>query len=174
MIQSVNEVEMLVLKAARGSGLPLAQAQDVARALVASGAMDAFQDFLDLANQQNTASNVRFFNEQMTYETPNILADAPIAARTVASGACQQAVFEGCDTGPMMQAISAFFGVVCTQQGSGCVLTATQNPQKVQAKRLTVSDQILADLGVLAAKTYVPETDASRLAGAGAGLTDND
>ena len=40
--------------------------------------------------------------------------------------------------------------------------------------RLTVAPDMLARLEALAQRTYVPATDASRSAGAGAGLTDND
>jgi len=40
--------------------------------------------------------------------------------------------------------------------------------------RIGMSDGLNAHLNTLAAKTYVPASDASRLAGAGAGLTDND
>ena len=40
--------------------------------------------------------------------------------------------------------------------------------------RIVMSDRLNAHLNKLAAKTYVPASYASRLAGAGAGLTDND
>jgi hypothetical protein len=40
--------------------------------------------------------------------------------------------------------------------------------------RIFMSDAFNAYLSTLAAKTYVPASEASRLAGAGAGLTDND
>ena len=46
--------------------------------------------------------------------------------------------------------------------------------QKCVGKRLHHADPIACRRAELAAKTYVPETEASRLAGAGAGLTDND
>lgn len=48
----------------------------------------------------------------------------------------------------------------------------------LQAARLTravaVPDVVWSELSALAARTYVPETEGSRLSGAGAGLTDND
>jgi hypothetical protein len=47
------------------------------------------------------------------------------------------------------------------------VLTAKCNPA-------TIPQQDWSVWSACAAKTYVPETEASRLAGAGAGLTDND
>ena len=44
----------------------------------------------------------------------------------------------------------------------------------IAAERCKVDPGDWQKLGVYAALTYVPETDASRMAGAGAGLTDND
>ncbi|WP_438959161.1 hypothetical protein [Nereida sp.] len=49
--------------------------------------------------------------------------------------------------------------------------TATARPA---IGRIVMSYGLNAHLNTLAAKTYVPASDASRLAGAGAGLTDND
>lgn len=49
-----------------------------------------------------------------------------------------------------------------------------QNTAKIETSSITVSDKTLQGLNVFAAKTYVPASEASRLAGAGAGLTDND
>ena len=40
--------------------------------------------------------------------------------------------------------------------------------------RLTLPAPLADKMMALAARTYVPETEASRLSGAGAGLTDND
>jgi len=47
---------------------------------------------------------------------------------------------------------------------------ATQNP----ATRVDVPDTFLGQMTALAAKTFVPASDASRLSGAGAGVADND
>jgi hypothetical protein len=40
--------------------------------------------------------------------------------------------------------------------------------------RIDLTDDIYAEWNALAARLLVPESDASRLSGAGAGLTDND
>ena len=61
---------------------------------------------------------------------------------------------------------------------SESILTATlflKQPRKVGGTaRVTLPDDLVPKLRNLAAKTFVPESDASRLSGAGAGLTDND
>lgn len=49
-----------------------------------------------------------------------------------------------------------------------------QGQPAVVPARLGASGALMDALSALAHKTYVPATDASRLAGAGAGLTDND
>jgi hypothetical protein len=46
--------------------------------------------------------------------------------------------------------------------------------KKNRPSRVYISDENMAKWQALAAKTYVPETEQSRLGGAGAGLTDND
>lgn len=56
------------------------------------------------------------------------------------------------------------------------VLSATRSdePPVVSFLPVDVDDEAFSRLSVLAARTYVPATEASRLSGAGAGLTDND
>ena len=44
----------------------------------------------------------------------------------------------------------------------------------VEGKPISISESTIQLLNTFAAKTYVPATEASRIAGAGAGLTDND
>ena len=47
-------------------------------------------------------------------------------------------------------------------------------PPPLATGPITIAEDIWAELDVLAAHSYVPATDASRLSGAGAGLSDND
>ena len=47
-------------------------------------------------------------------------------------------------------------------------------PPVVPAGHSEVADAVWARLNALAMQTYVPETEASRLSGAGAGLVDDD
>jgi len=58
----------------------------------------------------------------------------------------------------------------------GAIMLALQAARKISAPAgpFEVNDALWARLGALAEKTFVPETDASRAGGAGAGLTDND
>ena len=47
-------------------------------------------------------------------------------------------------------------------------------PPPLATGPITIAEDIWAELDVLAAHSYVPATEASRLSGAGAGLSDND
>lgn len=52
--------------------------------------------------------------------------------------------------------------------------TDAPSPNVPEASRYDIPDDTAKVLGAFAHKTYAPETEESRLAGAGAGLTDND
>ncbi len=52
--------------------------------------------------------------------------------------------------------------------------TSVANDTKASAAGIEVADAVWNNIVELAGKTYVPESEASRLLGAGAGLTDND
>ncbi len=73
-----------------------------------------------------------------------------------------------------MQSVSNKVDLVCEQS----ICTAKIDSQKIHIDRQTrvpSEDQASIDrLNYYAGKTYAPATEASRLAGAGAGLTDND
>ena len=56
-------------------------------------------------------------------------------------------------------------------------IEVTKNPKgqkQVALDRAVISDHDYEKLNALAFKTYAPSTEASRIAGAGAGLNDND
>ena len=68
--------------------------------------------------------------------------------------------------------------VATCQQISGNLVVGINDsvvaPSFVASGHSVVSDAVWARLNALAMQTYVPETEASRLSGAGAGLVDND
>lgn len=157
---SANEVETLVLKAARGGGLALGYAEDLAAAV----------RFLDLdtltkcpcAGERSDVAVVQCALDRVVsgegaqkVDADLALIVAMIAASEIAWGkrliwseTATGAVFERFDDGPAD--LPTAFG------------------------RRAVSDALGDHLRAMAAKLLVPETDASRAAGAGAGLSDND
>ncbi len=143
---SASELNALVLKAARGAGLPLGAAEDLARVAPVLAQVNALADLTEqlcgpfplpriddgvLRNGHPTLTELAALDldmAQVSHSAPNLWPAFATALRTDLT-----------PTGPF-----------------------------------ELSADLYEHLDRLAAKTYVPETDASRLSGAGAGLTDND
>jgi len=142
MIRSLNEIQGLVLKAARGAGAPLGIAEDLSESVpfaLASNALETIADILSAGNL-----------------TP-LLAD--IAA--IDAGLC------GHDAPPLPATGASLYAALAASRGLTALPQAITNAHPVK-------DRLWARLQKLAARTYVPASQASRATGAGAGLTDND
>lgn len=137
----------MVLKAARGAGMPLGCAEELARAapaLAAQGALELVPDLLDLPF------------DVPDFENGRVAGGHPVLAITALrdlQGAGVKVVLETPVPEPLQQVM---------QSGAAPV-----GPFEVDAG-------LWAGLQAYAERTFVPESEASRLAGAGAGLTDND
>jgi len=144
MIRSRAELAAMLLRAARGEGLPLALAED-------SCAMAPFVS-----------------TEEVAWLTQDILnAGSRVMALTTDLDriACGEVV---ADLPPIAEAMAAARGWRLEHGRK------THPPQKPQRDPLCVPEDIWSALEHSAAKTYVPDTDASRTHGAGAGAIDND
>ena len=69
--------------------------------------------------------------------------------------------------------MSRYRGLSVVAQGEDLLVMVEERPM-LQSARYEVDPDEWHQLEIYAELTYVPETDASRLVGAGAGLTDND
>ncbi len=172
MKRSRNEIEGMALKAARGAGVPLGHAEDFARA---AGVM-AMQDettLLSLVNALDGPFDVTTTDDPLQFHGPLVMV-APLAIDALRSGT-QRVVLN--DDGP---ALTAYLHLVAQDtdmsvKNEGGVLTLGGGEvPRIPIRSVTVPDAVWTVWEALAARTYVPETDASRLSGAGAGLTDND
>lgn len=144
MKRSVNEIQGLVLKAARGAGVPLGIAEDLWVAVPFILKNNALSDVVDVLEGASFVP----------------LQDAVSALDARQCG--QDAVAPSGLLPALYDAMAAARGVLpdCnTEPASGAQ---------------DVSGQVWARLNVLAKRTYVPSSEESRTAGAGAGLTDND
>lgn len=157
MTRSANEVMVLAGKAARGAGAPPAQAAQFGAAAVWHLQQGRDVAALDAALAALPAGPIL---------------DLPLAiARIVERG-------EGASVlppAPLAQSYVETLPFVARMDAQGRVeidLT-TPAPRKVP-QRIALDPQTYAAWSALAAKLLVPESDASRLSGAGAGLTDND
>ena len=146
-MRSANEISGMVLKAARGAGMPLGCAEDLARAAPALAALGALGIVPDLLGLECDLPRL---------EGGVVLGGHPILAITA-----------WCD---LRNA-----GVEATLEASFSqeLLTAMQ-AEDAAVGPFEVDNSLWAQLQSYAERTFVPESEASRLAGAGAGLTDND
>ena len=163
MIGSANEVMNLAAKAARGGGAPVAQAYAFGRAAVCHL----------IAKRPTTDLDAAL----------DALPQGPILEIPLTLMVCaeQQLLHSNISAGPLPEltlsyAQSQSFACTATLSGTQITLSQTFDQPAVQmpAKRVTLPDTLAAKMQVLAARLLVPETEASRRAGAGAGLTDND
>lgn len=157
--KSANEIEALVLKAARGGGLPLGLAEDLA---MATAYLDLDQLATCPCQKGGSATSIpTVFDLVAVGEGPQTIdADRATIDAYVASvehHTEQTLIWEVTATGAIFQRFEPTKPTVHTPQGRRVLPAA-------------LSDH-LTDM---AAKILVPETDTSRMGGAGAGLTDND
>ena len=169
MIVSSNELQMLVLKACRGVGVPMGQAQEVAVALAESPqALGALLPHLALP-----IKSAKFdFSDGLTVKGAALLRDFSACADAAALGVkpVRLCGLAACD---LAHALARSRGLSIAAEGADVVFTE-QEAVRPQVSRGAVVPEIWQQVASFAALTYVPETDASRLAGAGAGLSDND
>lgn len=167
---SGNELKMMVLKACRGIGIPVAQAQDVSRAVAASPeSLEAL--LLHLAQPLH---EVYFdFSKGLKIEKICLLRDFSTCVDAVQSETVP-VVIKSQLSDPLLVAMAALHAINVAASGADLVLTKGSAETPSFSKRSNVDLNDWTALGKYAALTYVPETEASRLGGAGAGLTDND
>lgn len=169
--RSGNEIAAMVLRAARGAGVPLAMAEDLAAATGwAEGDLGAFSDALT-----TDAPPAQF--EGLTVTGLRAAYDGPLAIDLALAYPGKRITINGVDEPRVLRAL-----VRSAAQLNGLpfrldqrVLVAGEGPATPPPSlRADVDDTIWERLARLAAKTYVPDSEASRLSGAGAGLSDND
>ena len=170
---SLNEVEATLVKAARGAGLPLGVAEDFAR----------FAAYL-VATQRGAGAITRALAED--HATPAIDWDADIPR--IGSGSAAMVAPMVVDAFAMGHdavkldnwaqaeitgAALACHGIAMRWDGL-CVSRSDTEVLPCPTGPVSVPEADWQAWQSLAARTYVPESAASRSTGAGAGLTDND
>ena len=163
MMGSANEIAALAAKAARGAGAPPAQAA-------------AF-------GQATTCHLAAGRDPGLLAQALDALPLGPIAILPGALMRVLESATEDSATGTLpatgltqSYAEAQPFAQVCTSTGQGfeITFTLTEPADRPKPARLELPKDLAKKMQSLAARTYVPETEASRLSGAGAGLTDND
>ena len=146
-MRSANEIAAMVLKAARGAGMALGCAEELSRAapnLIAAGALGQVPDLLE-----HPFDAPKYQNNKISDGHP-------------------------------VQALIAWRDFKAAGQDVQLDCTVSQELQKAMTSDTSPAGPFEVDaelwdvLQAYANRILVPETEASRLSGAGAGLTDND
>lgn len=171
MSWSINEIQTLAAKAARGAGFPAAQADRFGRAAVVHLAMGGDEnDLLSALDDPDNSPILRL----------PLLADDILRAAEFMGDALSLSLQPGDEALAPAYAQSLHITIAgCSVEMSGEVpqltLTLGQGTSAPNMPaRIDLSDQARERLLTLGKNTEVPETEESRLHGAGAGLTDND
>ena len=163
---SANEVANLAAKAARGAGAPPAQATAFGQAALTHLAAGRAPDDLSTALRALPSGPILSLPLALdrlleTIEGDRVQGDLP--------------PHQSVDL-TLSYAQSLPFAVSVEHRDAAlhltCVITVPNRPDPVH--RIDMPDALYEIMQVLAARTLVPESAASRLSGAGAGLTDND
>ena len=166
---SSNELQMAVLKACRGIGLPIAQAQDVAAAVAASPkVIPHFLKYLSRPSQKADFD----FSDGLEVTNANILRDFAVCADAAIFGT-SSVVIRDIDKCELIIALAKHRGVMVNTQSNNLRISKGI-ASELLFERCDIDANDWTAIGQYAALTYVPETDQSRLDGAGAGLSDND
>ncbi len=163
---SANEIMTLAAKAARGAGAPPSQAAAFGAAVVCH--LRAERPL------ENVTAALAILPKGPILAFPVIVIRmVELSAQNFATGDIKAGRF----TDLALSYFDAQPYVINTSlQGDSiqCQMLMDEPNLPPPTPRITVPDDLVATLQNLAAKLLVPESDASRLSGAGAGLTDND
>ena len=170
---SLNEVAGMVQKAARGAGFPVGQAEDLGRvAAYLAGTGSSVAPVTAALQEPMGAVDVTWQDEAVAFAQGPAALIGPIVSDAFAMG-YTRAVLADMTHAPLVSAFLAQSGIAQTWHRS-TVTPSDTTVLKPVCKAVTIPDADWQIWQELAAKTYVPETESSRLGGAGAGLTDND
>lgn len=160
--RSMNEVMVLATKAARGAGAPPAQAAQFGAAAIAH--LTNGRELQDLHNALAALPEGPIISLPL---------DITRVAETAQGGRAKgHAAVDG--TTLLQSYISMLPFQAQVLQGNEIHLDLTKPAARLLVKRIDLSEDTYAQWSAFAARLLVPESDASRLSGAGAGLSDND
>ncbi len=172
-MRALAEIRAIVQKAALGAGIPLAQAENLGRvAAYLAGTGDDLAPVGAALSAPQDPIDIRWDRDKITVAAGPVALIALVVRDAFAMGV-QTAVLTDVEQVPLVVAMltQAGFGIRlagATIERDGDVdVSVPQGP-------VDVPDALWSVFESFAAKTYVPVSEASRISGAGAGLTDND
>lgn len=174
MIRSNNELVALAAKAARGAGVPVDQAMDFGRALAALAPEIDLDDLKAALEPPFGRITAEAHEDRLDITKARIVLAAPAALDALF---CESGSVRLIDVDAARLAIgyARLWGLACDEADGTVILRKADLPVKSPPSTARhVPEDIWDWLNSLAARTYVPASESSRLSGAGAGLTDND
>lgn len=174
MNRSQNEIAGMVQKAARGAGAPPGQAEDLARVavyLVQTG--QGLECVADALAEQVGLIDVQWDSDCIKVKSGSAIMVAPVVRDAFLTGV-KSARLDNPKHIAMIRATLAEAGIKAAGEDGDLTRSNDAPAQATVSGPVHIPDKLWAVLVDFAAKTYVPETDSSRISGAGAGLTDND
>ncbi|MEO1638474.1 MAG: DUF3726 domain-containing protein [Pseudomonadota bacterium] len=172
-MRSINEVAGTVARAARGAGFPAGQAEDLGQVAAYLAGIRADLAIVTAALQEPIGTpQVDWRQDGVTIHKGPVILTGPTACDALVAGAAPITIADIAHA-PLISAMLCLRAL--TPWWEGRVLTLG-DCEILPAKPgpVNVPDQDWQVWSNLAARTYVPESAASRAAGAGAGLIDND
>lgn len=173
MKRALNEIGGMAQKAARGACIPLGHAEDLGRVAIYLASTSGDVSPITRALEEAYAPlSLDWSDDVVTVQSGQAALVGPSLRDAFAMG-YDTAQLADPTHAPLVGAFLAEGGVALRWDGlklmrsDTTVLPGICNP-------VEVADADWSVWARFAAHTYVPETDASRLSGAGAGLTDND
>ena len=170
MMRSRSEVQALVLRAARGAGLP----EDAARAAAAALARDpACAGGIAAALAAPAPAAFTIVGDRLHLVVTPVIWAGPMIRDALDAGAVR-IVAAGVDCPALLAAMMP--DATLTWNGAEAIVesVADATPPPVPRGPVDIDAVAWAALEALAARTLVPETDLSRIAGAGSGVRDTD
>ena len=171
--RSANEIFATVVKAGRAAGLPLAQITQFADFLSRCADDQTLSEAVALLTQPTALPQVSVADDQVTIAEAHPLRDLPTAQDALAAGV-PMVILRDCLWAGTANLYAEHLGLNAEVRGTDIHLTKSPPPKPRPPQRAHISNNLWNALNRLAAETYVPDTEQSRLNGAGAGLSDND
>ena len=173
MMRALNEVGAIVHKAALGAGIPVGQADDLARTAVhMAGHREQLGPVVDALTEPQEPIDVAWGGDRLVIKAGNVAMTAPIVKDGFATGIRKVRLCRPSHL-PLVIAMLAESGVRVQADGTMLERLGFAPPAPMPGP-VDVPAHIWEILATFAARTYVPASDTSRTGGAGAGLTDND
>ena len=179
---SLAELQALLLKAGRGAGLPLGHAEDLS---ALAGLLASDPQLLAMAvaalDGPHHPAHVEGTEDHVVLDRARVLMAGPVAIDALLAGA-DRVIMHRMDwpllLWPMLARAQEVYGVrfrlLSGAKGSVTIEMAERQMLDPFGPVQPVPAQVFEALTGWAARTYVPASESSRVAGAGAGLTDND